>query len=121
MSRSHFYSHWVASHGHPPDAAAQSAYDAARGAWNASRAAVESEVVGLQARVSHLEAALVAVADGEPVLTCPNCGAPAVAMDGSGLLVCPRDPACFCTHPSSDAGLCNICGEKADQDGTHPT
>ena len=118
MNRSSFHRHWVATHGHPPDAAAQSAYTAAREAWNASRAAVESELVHIQARVSGLEAALVAAADGEPVITCPNCGAPTVATDGAGLLVCPRDPVCFCTHPSSDGGLCNVCGASSPEGET---
>lgn len=55
---------------------------------------------------------LKAVADGLPLLQCPKCRHPQVDYDGFGLLACTRDPKCYCTHPGSTDGVCDICGEK---------
>lgn len=59
---------------------------------------------------------LKAAAEGLPVRQCPNCGHPQVDYDGFGVLACTRDPQCYCTHPGSTDGVCDICGEK-DSDG----
>lgn len=51
------------------------------------------------------------------VVRCPVCGAqPSAAAlrlmteAGGELLVCPRDPWCWCAHPSLSAGVCDLCG-----------
>lgn len=73
--------------------------------------AVELEAVGCYQR------------DGKsppcPVMRCPRCGAPDLDMDGFGCIACPRDPkGCYCSHPSSTDGICEICGAKTMDDGT---
>lgn len=47
-----------------------------------------------------------------PTVTCPRCGAAELDMDGFGMLVCPRDPKCYCTHPHTIDGVCGICGYR---------
>ena len=44
-------------------------------------------------------------------LVCPKCGATGEDFDGFGTLVCPRDPACWCSHPSRTGGVCGLCGD----------
>ncbi len=45
------------------------------------------------------------------LLQCPRCGAPDIDFDGFGVLACPRDPkGCYCSHPGSTDGICDICG-----------
>ncbi len=54
-----------------------------------------------------------------PVHKCPKCGAQAVDYDGMGLVACPRDPLCYCAHPSSTQAPghpaeCDICKREVD-------
>ncbi len=107
MNRSDpFHVWWLSIHRHPPQTSLQrSVFRESRSAWNRSREVTEQQMADelrhLEARNRRLEACLVAAADGVPIVGCPNCGAPDVDLDGSGLLVCPRDPSCYCLHPSS--------------------
>lgn len=44
-----------------------------------------------------------------PAITCPQCGAGGVDVDGFGFVAC---SACGrCTHPSRTGGVCGICGD----------
>ncbi len=59
---------------------------------------------------------LKAAANGLPVLLCPKCEHPQVDYDGFGVLACTRDPQCYCTHPGSTDGVCDICGQPDEAD-----
>jgi hypothetical protein len=72
------------------------------------------QVQEAEAEVERLQGDLIAAAEGHPVLVCPNCGSPTVDYDGAGLVACPRDPGCYCTHPGADNGRCTICGKPCD-------
>lgn len=50
---------------------------------------------------------------------CPVCKAAASRADvaaleamGGGLVCCPRDPWCWCSHPALVDGVCELCGLK---------
>jgi hypothetical protein len=123
-----FYLWWVSDHGSPPTVGQYGEFAGARKGWDAAtehhRAELETSLetarMCLEAanlRIDQLAGDLIAAGDGHPVLVCPNCKAPSADYDGFGLLACPRDPACYCTHPGSDDGACTICGlQEADHE-----
>lgn len=47
--------------------------------------------------------------DAPVIIECPVCGAEQEDFDGFGVVHC---PTCgYCTHPSSQGGVCDICGK----------
>jgi hypothetical protein len=108
---------WVAEHGSPPTVGQYGEFAAARKGWRGAVAYLLPQIQSAETRIEQLQGDLIAAGEGHPVLVCPNCGSPSADYDGFGLVACPRDPACYCTHPSSDDGTCTICGHKeADDD-----
>jgi hypothetical protein len=50
--------------------------------------------------------------DWVPETLCPNCLAWVPDLDGFGVLA--HDACGYCSHPSSDDGVCGICGEQVE-------
>ncbi len=52
-----------------------------------------------------------------PEMACPRCGKKWIDFDGFGVLWCPKEAGgCgYCKHASATDGICNFCGEPAEQ------